>query len=334
MEAWEKRGAQFLVYGSLAGAPHALLSRLGLAIAEPLAGDFEVALGDAASGRVCGDTFASGALASHMHVAPALDGGGLCEIEEKTGSEAASAPRLRVLASALSPVGARRVLASCCGRFAFVRSITPCDRVEKPHPSQFDYAPPTQVFPAERLMRHVLGSAFGWSFLADAPSPSTLLPRPNLSRHDNAFLFHVFTPDTTASMRVRTPFGAPLLTERETLLRGGEAIWHPDKSWRRECRLFVEGQTDGAIQVKTSIASHVGFEGRLRVLGLAGATLRFFPPVSCTPEETSGKSTVELAPSYNDWDFLQEPTAPEWEDTPQGPCAVWRNVSGNVFIAW
>ena len=81
------------------------------------------------------------------------------------------------------------------------------------------------------------------------------------------------------------------------------------------------------MQVKTSIALHAGFEGRLRICGLAAATIRFFPPADFL-------ETVELAPSFDDWDFLREPSSPEWENTPDGPCAIWRNVSGDVFLAW
>lgn len=326
LEAWEALGARFLVYGSLAVAPEALLSRLGLALAAPLAGEFAVSCAPA---RLCaglvGDAFAAGSLASRIYAAPALDGGGLCEVAAETARTEPGSPV--AAAYAISPSGERRVIASVNGAFAFVRSITPCDDTSRPHPSQFDYAPPTQVFPVERLMRHVLGAAFGWSILADAPSPATLLPRANVSRHDNAFVFHVFTPDTTAALRVRTPYGAPLLAEHETTLRGGEAVWRTGKSWRRECRLFVDGQTDGIVQVKTSIALHAGFEGRLRIRGLAAATIRFFPPPDFL-------KTVELAPSFNDWDFLQEPVAPEWENTPDGHCAIWRNVSGDIFLAW
>ena len=240
LEAFAERGAKFLIYGPLADAPAALLDRLGLAIAEPLDGEFEIETSPA----LPGDTLATGALAARIRVTPAFDGGGLVEVE-KPESGTASAPRMRVLAEA-SHGASRRILAVHCGAYAWVRSITPCDRVNLADLRNFDYAPPMQAFPVERLMRHVLGAAFGWSILADAPSPTTLLPRTNISRHDNAFIFHVYTPDTSASMRVRTPYGAPLLTERETVLRGGEAIWHPDKSWRRECRLFADGQAEAS----------------------------------------------------------------------------------------
>ncbi|MBP5542881.1 MAG: hypothetical protein ILM98_02295 [Kiritimatiellae bacterium] len=336
LDAFATQGAKFLVYGSLDGAPAALLERLGLALAEPLEGEFTVEIAD---GAPC-DTFASGALATRIRVNQAFDGGGLAEVAgSESGAASASvvsesgAARtlaVRVLVEARQGAS-RRVLAARCGAFAWVRSITPCDAINTANARHFDYAPPTQVFPVERLMRHVLGAAFGWSLLADAQSTAALLPRTNISRHDNAFIFTVYAPDTTASMRVRTPYGAPLLTERETLLANGEAIWHPDKSWRRECRLFADGQQSGTVSVKTSFAAYPGFAGRLQVKGLDGATLRFFPPLGF-----AAGAPVSAIPElvHSDWNLLAEPIAPEWEETPDGPCAVWRNVTGPVFIAW
>ncbi len=323
LDAFAEQGARFLVYGPLAGAPTALLDRLGLALAEPLEGEFEVETAPS----LPGDTFASGALATRIRVTPVFDGGGLAVVDGGISGGVGGSPA-ETLATAISPAGERRVLAAHCGAFAWVRSITPCDRIDaERNRHHFDYAPPSRAFPVERLMRHVLGDAFGWSLLADAPSPTTLLPRTNIARHDNAFIFVVYAPDTTASMRVRTPYGTPLLTERETRLAGGEALWHPDKSWRLECRLFVEKQQSGVVSVKTDIAAYPCFAGHLRILGLEGATLRFFPP-------NGFRKTVELSPSAHAGDLLQEPVAPEWVETPDGPCAVWRNVTGPVVIAW
>ncbi len=321
LDAFAAQGAKFLVYGSLDGAPAALLERLGLALAEPLEGEFTVEIAD---GAPC-DTFASGALATRIRVNPTFDGGGLAEVAgSESGaasasvvSESGAARALAVRVLVVARQGAsRRVLASRCGAFAWVRSITPCDAINTANARHFDYAPPTQVFPVERLMRHVLGAAFGWSLLTDAQSIAALLPRTNISRHDNAFFFTVYAPDTTASMRVRTPYGAPLLTERETLLANGEAIWHPDKSWRRECRLFADGQQSGPISVKTSFAAYPGFAGRLQVKGLDGATLRFFPPLGFAAGAPAS-ALPELV--HSDWNLLAEPIAPEWEETPDGP---------------
>ena len=75
-------------------------------------------------------------------------------------------------------------------------------------------------------------------------------------------------------------------------------------------------------------AAHPGYTGRLRVLGLRGATLRFFPPAGF-------RETVELVRTTNWWEEMGEDVvAPAWEETPDGPCAVWRDVTGPVFIAW
>ena len=337
LDAWEARGARFLLYGPLDSAPASLLGRLGLALAEPLVGDAIVET----SANLQGDEFTSGAPCNRLFINPALDSGGLAEVPLKR--EARLAPRsgdlsgeaaldgehgddVSLLAIAAFPNGACRVIAARRGAYAYVRSALPLAKGDVARPGYFSHAPATGAYPVERLMRHVLGEAFGWSIRAVLPSAATLPPRLNISRHCNAFFLHVFAPDTTAALRVRAPFGAPLLTEHETPVDNGEAIWRPAKSWRHECRLFAEGLSDGIISVKTSFAAYPGYEGRLQVRGLENATIRFFPP-------DGFDETVELV--RHEWNFLGEDVVEaEWEDTPQGRCAVWRNISGPIFIAW
>ena len=332
LEAWEVRGAKFLIYGSLAGTPDALLQRLGLGLAEPLEGEVLVRVSD----TLPADLFTSGAIARRLVVIPSLDCGGVAEASaDDTDAE--------ILAWAETPSGERRVLASRRGAFAFVRAAMPVASHDAASPGGIVHATANEVFPVERLARHVLATLSRWSLQMEAPCAATLPPHVNLSRHDGAFLFHVFAPDTTVALRVRTPYGAPLLTERESLLADGAAIWHPDKSWRVECRLFAEGQAAGTVSVKTHIAAYPGYRGRLQIMGLENATLRFFPPKPIQAplcEGDGAKRRGEDAPDQlpelvrSGRDILAEPLAPEWEDTPDGRCAVWRGITGPVFIAW
>ena len=310
LDAHAARGARFLVYGALAGAPEPLLKRLGLALGEPRTGEVTVRLSES----LPVDVFAAGAPCERLFVRPELDGGGLAEVEAEA----------EPFAWAETADGARRVLLSRKGAFAFVRSALPLSEQDAVGIWHFCHESATGAFPSERLMRHLLGAASGWRIRADLPTPSTPPPRPNLSRHDNAFLFHVFAPDTTASLRVRTPLGTPLVTEYDTRIEGGDALWRPGKSWRHECRLFADGQEPGTVTVKTSYPAFPGFTGRLHVVGLECATLRFFPP-------NGFRETVELV---RNGDMLGEATPPEWEETPFGPCAVWHDLSGAAYVAW
>ncbi len=333
LDAWEARGAQFLVYGPLKDAPAALLDRLGLALAEPLSGEATVEPGP----DLPGDIDANAAPSTRLFINPAFDGGGLAEVPGDGAADILAWAEFKVVD--LPSHGGIRVLAARCGAYAYVRSALPLAAGDTAYSAHFNHAPATDAYPTERLMRHVLGTAFGWSVRADLPTVFTLPPRLNISRHDNAFLLHVFAPDTTAALRVRTPLGAPLPTEHETLLDGGEAVWHPAKSWRRECRLFVEGQTACVVSVKTGIVQYPGYAGRLIVHGLEGATLRFFPPSQKKAPLGGGdgpegaEECVELV--RHEWYSLGEDVvSPVWEDTPQGLCAVWHDIAGPVFIAW
>lgn len=328
LDAWESLGARFLVYGSLADASDALLARLGLALTEPLEGEAAVRV----SPDLPGDVFAVGAPCDRFFVRSVLDDGGLCEVPERsrsctTGSDKQHrVPPTVILATAEFPGGRHRVLASHRGAFAYVRSALPLSADDKAMVMHFSHVGATGAFPVERLVRLVAGAAFGWSIRAVMVSSASLPPRLNVHRHDNAFLFHAFTPDTTAALRVRTPLGAPLLTEHETLLDGGEAVWHPSKSWRGECRFFVEGQTHGVISVKTDVVAFPGYSGCFQIRGLEKATLRFFPP-------NGFDKTIELV-HHEFYRLAEDFELPEREETSQGICAVWSEIDGPVVVAW
>ena len=313
------RGGDVLFYGSLKGAAPELCSLLGLTRTEEISGECRMD----ASGLES-DEFRREGLSERVFLLPQFDGGGLAELPAP-GSEAA------VLAFAVQN-GKKRVAASVLrrkngGKAGFVRSILPCNP-ELSSGRNFDELPPDRAFPAERLMRWILPE-FGWRFHASAFHSQSLPPRSCISRNDNAFWFSIFAPDTTVSLTVNTPLGAPVLTEMETELSGGNAVWHPGKCWHRECRCFVKQTEDSVIEAKIQMPAYPGYTSRRHYSGFRNAEVRFFVPFGFERKLEAMNSKEKI------WNLLSDCLVEaEWEQTAYGPCAVFRNISGYLYFAW
>ena len=130
-----------------------------------------------------------------------------------------------------------------------------------------------------------------------------------------------------ASIRTNSPFGAPILTEMETRIWKGDAIWHPGRAWRKECRCFIRQTEDSVIASKIQTVNYPECAGRYNYAGFRDAEVRFFPPPEYEKVEVqwSEKPIPALSES-----FLE----PEWENTPMGRCIVLRHVTGYLSFAW
>jgi hypothetical protein len=99
-------------------------------------------------------------------------------------------------------------------------------------------------------------------------------------RHDNAFIFSVYSPSTTVKTAIRFPYGAPVLDGYETVLENGCATYHFPKAEHRECRVFVE-QNDGIVGCCEVAPVSTEFRRRINISGLKNATVRFLPEDYC-----------------------------------------------------
>ena len=113
----------------------------------------------------------------------------------------------------------------------------------------------------------------------------------------------------------------------ETRILNGDALWHPGRAWRRECRCFIRQAQDSVISSKIQTCYYPDCAGRYNYAGLRDAEVRFFPPSGCGRVEVQwGESPIpELS------ETLLEP---EWEDTFLGRCIVLRHISGYLSFAW
>ncbi|MBP5641101.1 MAG: hypothetical protein J6X55_16590 [Victivallales bacterium] len=291
-------GGRIIFYGSLADAPDSLLKILGIKCGMPVSG--KIRMGKYPET----DHFRHGKYAEEIAVIDVFDGGPLTEMPDGA----------TVLAEANG-----RVLASVNGNAAFLRSVLPMNMEKNLS------VPQDIVFPVESLVRSIIGQ-FGWHIEFSAFNEKSMLPRMNISRHDNAFFFSVFARDTTAVISFRTPVGVPILDEMETEISNGCAIWHPSKSWHKRCRVFVEQTEDGIISQKVETQHETILTERFSIHGLKDATVRIF-----VSEQSLDK--LEFVPIEEMWQFLPNPRLEYTiEDTELGKCATVHHINGILMM--
>ncbi|MBQ3178079.1 MAG: hypothetical protein IJB52_09685 [Clostridia bacterium] len=145
-------------------------------------------------------------------------------------------------------------------------------------------------------------------------------------RHDNAYMFSVYSPSTTVKTKLRYPWGAPVLDGYETILEDGYATYHFPKAEHRECRVFVE-QAEGIVGCMEIPPVSAQFRRRVEVTGLENATVRFFAEDYC-------RDNIQvLRNSHRDNYFLSEPF--EGEYVTEGNLTYYevRNVTGRMTFS-
>jgi hypothetical protein len=255
------RGVRVLVYGPLTRAGDWLRTALGLALAEPLEGEFEICV------QPGGDGCDYAAVLRHHGL---FSAGGLGEV---VGGAAGSPP----LATARQGTAERVVAvtaAPAAGALVWVRGTVSCDpqRVGGHLLVPYDAA---QAFPAEALMRRAL-AGFGWEVIHDKASPSQPGPMLCISRHRNGFFLAGYSPDSTVATQLRMPQGIPLLSGLDTWISGGRARYALPGAWFRECRVFIDQEDGGPVSCRVRYSGFPTIRRRLEITGLRAARVRFF----------------------------------------------------------
>lgn len=321
LEEFLDKGGKVLFYGALQRASEPFRKWIGLKVGTPLNGDAEI--------QVCleEDSVSSAAFTATAHLLPQYACGGLVE---ELGEAAES--EVRAWASVN---GERRVAALVRkrkngGEIGFVRAILPAAATVSSFRG-FDYGNWDEIYPTPRLMRYLL-TEFGWKIACRMFERKSLPVRSCISRHDNSFFFSVYAPDTSVEMHVNTPFGAPLLDEVETWINEkGDAVWHPGKCWHKECRCFVKQSSSSVISSKILFQAYPCYSevGRRCYTGFRDAEVRFF-----LPESVRGKLEVVNLPGPMEWRLFEtQPLEFEWEETPQGKCALLRHINGTLYFS-
>ena len=120
---------------------------------------------------------------------------------------------------------------------------------------------------------------FGYSVKIDNPY-FTKNPCMMLHRHNGSFIFSVFMPSTSCSVKFKFPLGAPILDGYDTVLEDGNAVYHFPKAERKECRVFVN-QKDGVISCRETAPVSAQYRRTITVEGLQNADIYFLAENYC-----------------------------------------------------
>jgi len=226
----------------------------------------------------------------------------------------------KVLAT-VSAGAVERVYAIQSGSAAWIRgtfssSIAPHGVSRIPVPDD-----PAVSFLSEALTRAV-AAQLGTSIRVVKPTTGTRLPVLFGARCRNGFFLSGYAPSTTAELRLRFPWGAPILLGTETWLEDGHSSYVMPRAWHRELRCFVEQKESGEVSCAEVYAGMIGFRRRTLLKGLKNATVTFFP---------EDKERVILA--ANDMRLHNEVSLP-FTRSDDGSRITASGITGTLLISW
>lgn len=313
-------GVDVAVYGAVKAADAAAAEWLGVTCGPELSGEFSFC------GMASADMVENGVLSSRINVEPLLDGGALTE----------TAGAARVLAEAEKD-GIRRVVATIRtdvgGRRIFVRSLPPLLKLSEIdgnptlHPRKPFRGDGATVCPTGRLLRWSLAE-LGWILRARLVLPESPPPRLVISRHDGAFYFNGYTPDTTAELEIATPLGVPVPVGREIRLKHGVGFFRLEKAPHFRSRALIRQEEDAVVSAKTAFCGTPDARGRMDLRGLRDAEVRFFVPAD------AGEVVIKRRDSGPSAYFSDETLPVEWENSRFGRCLIVRHASGTLHFKW
>ncbi len=315
-------GGNVVFYGTLINAPEELKNLLGVNIADPISGTAKI---------TCLNEFDScenGALPTTAYIHEQFNAGGLCEklsgneTEFNIFAEAEINNQNRII-SFVKTISPKQ-------KIGFVRSVLPCAReVELKHRG-FDYGAPEEIYHVEKLMRNILNE-YGWKLNFIAHDTTVKPPRYCISRNNNAFYYSMFAPNMGGMVQASTPYGAPVLIEMDTLIKGETALWHPYKSWSKGCRCFIKQEQESIISAKIACASYPRYHERWTYYNLKNADIIFFPP----NQDSENFEAVVAEKEISHGEILSRtPENLEWHKDANGRYVKLNNITGNIYFTW
>jgi len=331
-----RAGGRVMLYGALQFASPALIEALGVTLADPLEGDFEVDC------RLTGDRFARpvsppkgmdafGASMGHAEAIrtetpdpadrplrhrPLNSGGGLRAVADWDDDDLQVVVTQGDKKRAYALTRAKAEWAG--GRLAWIRgtvSFHPFRDMLEGTPDQ-----PWNVRRPDDWPRRML-AAFGIDILHDRLDEGVRPANLFIKRWKGAWMFVGHKPNTSAKFWVRTADGAPIFPESETPIVDGYAGECFAKSINAEVRCFVK-MGDGVVQAK-EMPHLVHGRRQLSLAGLDNATVTIYPDPIALADGSLKVTRVITSEDYVDYDT----------DEARG-CITVRDYTGVLYIAW
>ena len=308
-------GGKVLFYGPVTFASEEFLKMMNLRAAPAVEGDFKVSIAE----EISEDEISEGVNSPKVTHASVMSGGGLDMICDGGVRLAEYVENECVRAAAVFTCAGK-------GMAAWVRGSSHFIKPENSEQKHFAAYKASENYPTAGLMRKVL-CKFGMNIRFSYDTPENRIPMSVISRHDNAFYFAGYNPDTTVKSKFSMPQGAPLFTTSDVRIVNGNSEYNLPMAWRKECRVFVSQKEDGVVRTKIDPSIMSGVKRRLRISGLKNADVRFF----YEPDSLEKLKVMKdpLFP-YLVGNFLE---FKEMKDS-LGKYIFVENVSGDVLFSW
>ncbi|MGX8833409.1 hypothetical protein ACWG0P_04270 [Amedibacillus sp. YH-ame6] len=151
-------------------------------------------------------------------------------------------------------------------------------------------------------------------------------PALTIHRHNNAFYFSGYVPNTTIGTRLKFPLGIPVMIGHEVLVENGYGIYHFPRSFHKECRVFVQQKENGTISMSEYGPVSVIMKRRVLLEGLKDATIYVFP-------EAGKEQKCELLLNSEKPNIIGEDFTCELVDTVWGKAYKAEHVTGKIMYS-
>lgn len=294
-----EKGGKVMLYGSSTDADEHLLEKIGISGAEPVNGTGKIHTCISEQFMKIQDTLIYGSETTDFGLAAVAD-------TEKCR---------QLVSCSLNETERALLTVSKSGQVVWCRGCD-CARI----PGHKDGYPLDRAFALS-------ASELGYTIRYEKKSCSD--KEPVLTVHASGGLCHVsgYSPDTTVTLKLKMPLGAPLLTGMETVLEDGCSVYHMPRAWSFSCRVFVSNQRDGTKLVCKEMAP-VSYSQRHRIVlsGLENAT------VYILHDQKNGVYTELLLNSPNPY-LISDPFEQEVKDTVFGQAICAKNITGTLIVS-
>jgi hypothetical protein len=147
------------------------------------------------------------------------------------------------------------------------------------------------------------------------------------SRSGNSWYITGYAPDTTCSMRLSMPDGAPVMTGTDCIIKDSTAEYTLNRWWHTECRTFVKQKAEGKVSNVVQPSVFPGTDRRIYLTGLIDADVVFYKAPGTQVKLVQFPYTGE----HHDLDKFFD-TNVSYEELDER--LLVHQVTGSLMIAW